>query len=232
MKRFRYREIGRARKTCQVCVTRRVDRDRTAVVLAVAAEIGRVDEGCASGVYLRDENVLRVTAIYILNSARTREVGRIGIANHVRVARRIDGDAVCLIVAAAAEIGRIDDHRIDDQRVFRVILADVEANAECGMRSAEFGSGGILHDILACDLATFAVDLLIRVRLFETHFSGGSLHHQIAGLVDINRICSCEVHRNPRRISSRTDDKVILELPLIAVILKIDAGINTLVFDP
>src|SRR5437660_1061856 len=96
-----------------------------------AAEVGGVDEGGAAGIEFRDEDV--GGAYRAVESARGgREAGRGGVARYVGVAGDVHRDAVAEVVAVtptAAEVGRVSEHRIDDQWPAAIVCGDLKADA-------------------------------------------------------------------------------------------------------
>ena len=86
-------------------VPRRVHRDPVADVRAAATQIGRIDEGRAGRVELRDEDIPGAAAIRALDEAAhcARKAGprRVGIPGHIGVAGCVHGDPLGIFNAAA-----------------------------------------------------------------------------------------------------------------------------------
>src|SRR5207244_266562 len=102
--------------------TRRVHFDAPARGLPAAAQVGRVDHGRRprlGGVDLRDKSEIVLAGADRLDGAgRDGEPGG-GVRDpgDVDIPSRIDGDAVPLVRAAAAQETGVKQHRIDDQRL-------------------------------------------------------------------------------------------------------------------
>ena len=62
-----------------------------------------------------------------------REVGRVGKAHHVGAAEAVDGNAFAGIAGVAAQVGRVSERRVDDQRAGVVVGTEGEGDFE-GMR--------------------------------------------------------------------------------------------------
>ena len=125
------REVGGHRVPCDVDVAERVERDRAGrlrrVVLgAAAAEIRREEDGRAGRIELGDERVGGGGRADLgrLMRVRRREVRRRGDAGQVDVAVRVDGDGAYLIVVVAAEVRRVGEDRVDDQRLLAIVVTE------------------------------------------------------------------------------------------------------------
>src|SRR5262249_15724376 len=103
--------------------------DTPAVVVVVGAEVGRIDDAGSRGVDLGHEYV-RASGMRRLQRAvaRAGEIEGRGETGEVDVAGRIQGQLSEGVEPAGAEIGGVDQGRIDDQRPPAVVGADGEAD--------------------------------------------------------------------------------------------------------
>src|SRR5262249_18346741 len=117
LERIQHREVGRIGVAADIGVTRLVDRQRGDLVtfvvgggVAAAAQVGGVQQLAASGIQLGDEAGVGILVFLVdaLEGIGRREIGRRGLAGHIDVAAAVDSDGRGLVVAAATEIGGID----------------------------------------------------------------------------------------------------------------------------
>src|SRR5262249_10170040 len=100
------REVRRAGLAGDVRVVGGVYGGVQAAVGAAAAEVGGVDQRGAARIELRDERVAGPD-VARLDGVLNREVRRARLAGDVGVADRVDRDIGPLVLAAAAEVGRV-----------------------------------------------------------------------------------------------------------------------------
>ena len=109
------------------------------------AEEGGVDEGGTGGIQLEDEGVVLIDAASragvdvegsVEGAAGCRKVGRFGLAGHIRVAGRIDGDP-----ASPVEVAAADERRIHESRSGRVQLADKDLQRVADRAGSPEGAG-------------------------------------------------------------------------------------------
>src|SRR5205823_11041462 len=79
------------------------------LVVAAAAQVGRVEQAIAGRVYLGDEDVVEATLVVGLDSADGREIGRTRPAGDVGVARTVHRYAMGIVFPATAQVARIDE---------------------------------------------------------------------------------------------------------------------------
>ena len=98
-------------------------------VVATSSQIGGIHQGqLAAGVaQLANENI-GIPSIAGYHGIGGREVRGSGPAGHIDISCGIHCDPCRSIVFVAAEIRRIVDNRIDDQRPVTIIVSDDEAN--------------------------------------------------------------------------------------------------------
>src|SRR5206468_3869760 len=96
-------------------VTGRVHGDVETLIFAAAAQVGGVDQRGSRGVELGDEGISFedrsgvAPAVSPLERSRgCREVGRASVARQVGVAGRVHSDPRARLIAAAAEVGGVD----------------------------------------------------------------------------------------------------------------------------
>ena len=125
------REVGRLGKARHIGVAGRVYGDAVAIVATAAAQVSGVHQSAACGIDLGHKGVVVAAPVSRLDSARagTREVGRLGKARHIGVAGGIYGDAVALVVPAAAQVGGVRQHWIDHQRLASVIVGNAKTDS-------------------------------------------------------------------------------------------------------
>jgi hypothetical protein len=100
-------------KAADVRLAARVDRQLVSFVLSRAAEVGGPQDVGAGAVQPCDVGVL--LALGRLDGAGVREVGRLGAADDVELARGA-GSRAAALVAAATPVARVDDLRVNDER--------------------------------------------------------------------------------------------------------------------
>src|SRR5882762_2147120 len=99
-------EVRRSGVAGHVGIASRVHGDTVADVIATAAEVGGVNQGCrAGGVQLGHEGVGRTRVLRLEGGWRRRKVGRISAAGHVGIASRVHDDTLAEVTATAPEIG-------------------------------------------------------------------------------------------------------------------------------
>ena len=124
-----------------------------------------------------------------------------------------------LINPAAAQVGRIGQHRVDDERLVVVVAAQLEADAVAG------------HGKRAIDCDSLVAVHLIEHGLLESGGAVGRAENQIAVRVD-GGLGAVDLPAYAAGIGAGGDDKVVLQLPLIAVEDQIHAGIDLRKVDP
>src|SRR5687767_664918 len=100
------------------------------------------------------------------------------------------------VVARATEICRIREHRVDDERLRRVIAADMKADT-------------ILRAQHVTPIYWFslAADLLVDDRLVLRDVARGSLQHQVTVRVERELLHAVEGEGDARGIGVRRDDE-------------------------
>ena len=183
--------------------------------LARAAQISREGQGRAGRIEFRNEDILPAVRVRPLEIVQHRQIGRGGRADDVSVARFIHGHAPALISAAAAEVGRINEHWIDGQRLADIVSADREADLAVA-----------LEDELPADIVANAIDRLVEYRRLFDQLAAGGLEDQVTLAVELRAEGSLERHRDDAGIGPRRDHEIVFELAVVAVIDQIDALIH------
>ena len=212
------RKVGRNGEARHVCVAGCIHGDAVALLRTAAAEIGGVHERGARGIELRHKDVDGVERC-IERPWRRGEVGRNGGARHVGVAGHIHGDAGGYITIAAAEVGGVDEHRIDDQRPAAVIRGYLEADAT-----------RVFEHVATSDFPADAVDLLIDGWLPLADCAGGRVQHEIALGIYFEFVGTLEADRDRLGVCARANDEVVLELALVvAIVDEVDPAVDVFV---
>ena len=186
--------------------------DAITVVIAAAAEIGRVFK-LTGGIEFGDKGIVIAGNHTALPGVEHREIRRNGIADDVGIAESIHGNVMSRINGAAAEKGGISQHRVNNQRMLAVVGGQFESN------------GIVIQPIAAVNHMPFTVNLLIHDRLVLNHLALADGKHKIAGIVNSQRIRARKAHPDGRRIRSGRNDEIEFQLFLIPVIGQINARI-------
>ena len=120
-----------------------------------------------------------------------------------------------MIVIRGAQISRIAQDRIDYERKAPVIGAHLKADLP-----------RTLKDIPARHLLLDTPDLLVEARPLEANFPAQLAHYQVALGVQFKIVPAFNTQTNGLWVCARRHHKVILELPLVAVINQIHAGVD------
>ena len=106
----RRREVGGDGEPRHVSVAQSVHGDPARPVQGTPPDVGGVGESRASGSKLRHKGVPGAAAEGRLEGpGRRREVGGVGDPRHVSVARGVHGDPVAPLIAAAPQVGGVDE---------------------------------------------------------------------------------------------------------------------------
>ena len=216
--RVDFGKVRRVRDPGDVGGARCVDFDGEADVWQRAAEVRRVDEAGAGGIEFRDESIIRSEAVRVPEQwVHRREVDRRCASGDVRVSGPVHGDSAGDVVAAASDVRRIGDLRIDDERHPLVVAAHVEAYAPCSV-----------HPIPARDRRATGRRLLVDRRPQLTHLVCADVHDEIArGLVDEDVVRSVHRDADGRHVRAWGDHKVVLEGASAAVVHHVDPVVGT-----
>ena len=151
------RDCGKVRGTGRAgdeCTTVAVDGDVIRYVAPRSAEIRAVDQGGAGGIDLGYERVVSEAVSRRLVGRDRRKVRGIGIAGHIRTARRVDGDSEDGVVPATTKVRAVDECgaggiQLRHKRV-------VEASAVGGLKGTGVHPGEICRTGRACDVSITA----------------------------------------------------------------------------
>lgn len=119
-----------------------------------------------------------------------------------------------------AEIGGVDNDRIDDERLRHVVRRDVEADLSPA-----------IQDVAAVDelpLALARPGLVDRRPAEANHLVSTHPHDEVAVAVDDEVFGPLQRHAHRVRVGARRDDEVEFQFAPIAVIDRVDAGIHVL----
>ncbi len=120
-------EVGRRGESRDIGVAAAVHGDAEAPVFGAAAEVGRVEEGGAGRIHLRHEGI-EVAAASGLDRVRRGEVVRNGDSRDIGVAAAVHRDPEGQVVAAAAQVRGVNQHRVDDKGLASVIRPEFEGH--------------------------------------------------------------------------------------------------------
>ncbi|HEY6409734.1 MAG TPA: hypothetical protein VIY29_19930, partial [Ktedonobacteraceae bacterium] len=214
------REVLRRRRPHDIDVVVRVGGHTDGDVVSRTPDVGREHQPGALGVELGDKDVVEAACVRSLESAGRRgEIGGIGIAGQIDVARGIKVHIEGKVVAAAAQVGGVAEDGVDHQGRVGVIGAQVES------------------DSLTCDHisnADQALDSLHHLvymwsRLDE--FNPGDDHPQITCSIDPHLLCSGHRPANLTGIALGRNDEIVFELALSTVVHERDAWIEVAIDD-
>src|SRR5262249_24991971 len=145
-------EVGRAGLGGEVGVAGAAHREAIGESEAAAAQVGGVDQGAARGVQLGHEGVandgVAAPPEGRLQGVGRGEVGGTGVAGEVGVAGAIHRDAVADVVAAAAQVGGVDQggaRRV--QLGHEGVHAAVQGRLEGAGGGGEVGGGGAAGEV-------------------------------------------------------------------------------------
>jgi hypothetical protein len=152
------------------------------------------------------------------------EVHRRRFTSHIRISRRVYGNSITEFLITATKVSRVDEHGIDHQR-FRGVV--------CRKRNAD-GWGGDKGNISPRDSFTDPVLFLIYNGLVQTEFGTAGLEDELAVSIDlVGQWLPGLIGKHQADASgicSRRDDKIILQLVLLAVVYEVYPQIYSGVF--
>ncbi len=114
-----------------------------------------------------------------------------------------------------AEKARVGQRGVDHQRPGVVVGTDGEADAAVLPKGESPRNG---HFVVAT--------VLIDDGCVVAELTPGHRQHQVAVVVDAQRLYVGESQVDDRRISARSNDEVVLQLPLVAVVADVDARVD------
>jgi hypothetical protein len=118
----------------------------------------------------------------------------------------------------AAGVRRVDQHRVDDQRLGGIVRGDPKADPIVAV-----------ENILAGDRPPAAGDLLVDDRLSLPNDTASRAQFQIPLRVQADGLRACEAQHHPLGDAAGPHDQVVLELPLVAVVDEVDARVDVFV---
>jgi hypothetical protein len=203
----------RARPPGQHDLARREDGHGLTVVALGAAEVRRVDELAGRG-QLRQEGVVGAA---LVRAAGARKIGRVGLACEIDVALRVDGDVLDLVEvgrrAAAAEVARVGDHGVDDQRQVAAVASDGEPVRTAAV---ELEARPYIDPPPADDL--------VGDRRVLAQHAGAGADPQRAVARDAQLVDPAVAHTHAPDIRARPDDEVLLEPAVVHAQPHVDAA--------
>ena len=104
-------EIGGIGQPCDIGVARGIDRYAVATSSAAAAQVGGVEQGRAGGVQFGDKGIAAAGRSSLEGARGGGEIGGAGTACDIGVARGIDRYADAVVIAAAAQVGGVEQGR-------------------------------------------------------------------------------------------------------------------------
>src|SRR5439155_18671654 len=124
----------------------------------------------------------------------------------------VDGDAERLVVQGAADVGGVDERRIDHQRIARPVRVDLE------------GVRGRAEKLEApADRHALAVDLLVDGRRALAELAEGRPDDERSVLPDAEPLDAPVGHADPRGVAARPDDELLLQMAPVTVESEVDA---------
>src|SRR5262249_28341525 len=150
------------------------------------------------------------------------EVRAGGVPGDVGVARRVYCDAAGKVIAAAAQVGGVDQDGVDYQPP-RLVVA---SHSEAYLTSPP-------HHVPPPDRFPPPLCLLIQHRLVERNLLAAlrQPHHQIAAAIHTYAARPLQLQPDQTRVRSWRHHEVIFEAPLVAVIDQVHAGVDLPVLD-
>jgi len=224
LKRRSGREIDRGRRTHHVGLTASVHGNGVCRVDAAAAQVGRVHQCGACGVELGHEGVAAGSAgsrvVRGLECAGGWKVSREGNSCDVGVTRAIYGNGRGAILLAAAEIGGVDERRIDHELATAIVIAQRK------------GEVSLIEHVMAVDLVPRSIGGGLvgeRPELAQDRFV--HLDRQIAAAVQRDRAGPLDAEFDLSGIGARRDDEIVFQSLWIAVDHPVDPRIDVLIAD-
>ena len=159
----------------------------------------------------------------IVRRRATAQVGRVRGAKHVGVAGRVGGRKADHLVAAAAQVGRVAEDRVDHQRQRGVIGANVEPDLEAP------GPAASQHKAAIHCLA-LAADLLVQLRRLLHQVAGRSVQVQVAIGFDFDTERAGKRHAYRVGIRLRRQHPVVFQRAVGPLVVEqVDAGVDLVV---
>ena len=191
----------------------RIDRDAGGAIVAAAADVGGVKQRVAGGVQLEHERV-HASAVHRLDGVRNRKIDGFGPARRVQIAGRVDGQSGDGAHRGSAHVRGVRNHRIDDQRQGRVVVAQVERDGIAGNKAVA-GANGMAD----------AIRFLVRHGRLFAQFGVASMDDQVAMSIDEYAAGIGIFPANLARIGSGRDQEFRLQLGPASRVIHVDAGI-------
>src|SRR5206468_190861 len=120
----------------------------------------------------------------------------------------------------STEIRRVNEHRVDNQRSRGIVRVKMESNPIA-----------VRLCVAARNLHAMAAGLLIDDGRLQANFSVAGLEDEIATNVHSNVPSAFKRQLDRIRVGAWSDEEVVLELLLVAVVNEVHSGIDALVFD-
>src|SRR4029077_11959152 len=124
------------------------------------------------------------------------------------------------LIAAASQIGREDNHRIDDERFCGVINSRLEANRTSSLRNVAAG-----HNLF------HSVHLLVKDRSSKTDLRGTFFELKIPVRLEDGISWAVKAECHIAQSCTRLHDEVVFEQPRMTVKDKVDSRIDIFIFD-
>ena len=152
-------------------------------------------------------------AVSLLQIGRKSNSADVGVAG--RIQRDSHGHIAAIGVAAAADVGGIDHHRVNRQRLAAVIIRNGETHLM------------IRNRVISGDLAARAIRVLIHVRLLKFYFTADNIQQQVTVRIQMYLAGAFHIQRNRFGVGAGGDDEIVFQFAAIAVKHQVDARINT-----
>ena len=151
----------------------------------------------------------------------SREIGGVGLTNDEYVTITVNGDATGIVSTKATKVGGIVENRVDHQLSTGIVVAQSETDTAI-----------LVDDVGAFNLDTRAVIGGLETDWrFEKDLVALLVQDQAQSTVlgDLGAQRAIEIEVYLVRVAAGTDNKVVFELTLVAVVTQVDAVVNILV---
>src|SRR5207302_1106717 len=125
-------KVGRMGIAGDVGIARGVHCDAEPEVITAAAEVRGENQPIAERIKLGDKGIHAATIGGLEGVAGNGKVGGIGRPGDVGAARSVYGDALAFVTGAAAQVGGVQQHGVNDQRLAVVVARHFKGHAVVG----------------------------------------------------------------------------------------------------
>ncbi len=129
---------------------RSIHRNAIAPIEVFPAEVCGIKQRGTGGIQLGNKCIRGAASVGWLNGVRGWKIGGRGVARHIHIAGVVHGNRIAKIIHAAAQVGGVGQHRIDDEYPRRIVRPQLEGNVIW-----------TLEHITGCDPLPGPVDVLV-----------------------------------------------------------------------